>query len=245
MRNVLPLLVVPVMAIVAWASPDRSPDLPTVSRPPLAFAQYAIVHGEVQPRPVVEATFRFTNSTDQPVRVTGLEPSCGCLRPELSGGTEDGTATVFEPQASGTFTISVETANETPGPHEYSVVVESEIDGKVHEQTVRYLLTLPEAKLTVSPQALFFYQLQAEAGEQSLELFDPRPTPARVTSARCDHPLVEADVVSGEERGLTLVKVKLAAGLEAGQTRTVLRIETDDPEYPVIRVPVVLQGPGK
>lgn len=244
MRTLVIFAIVPVLSAIGRATPDTSPAVESIPKPPLAFSQYAIVHGEVQPRPVIEATFRFTNRSSQPVEISKLEPSCGCLRPTLSGGAKSAEHT-FAAGESGTFTISVETANELPGAHDYSVVVHSSQGGISHEQRVNYAVVLPAKKVSISPQSLLFYQLQQESGEKSVELFDPRENQAKVTSVSIDHPLASAKVVDSSTPGVTNISVAVEAGLSPGQSRSMLVIETDDSEYPRIRVPVFLQGPSE
>lgn len=245
MRTLLIFAIVPILSAVGWATPDTSPVVEALPKPPLAFSQYAIVHGEVQARPVIEATFRFTNRSSQSVEITKLQPSCGCLRPTLSGGTKSADNHTFAAGESGTFTISVETANESPGAHDYSVVVHSSQGDTSHEQQVNYAVVLPAKKVSISPQSLLFYQLQQEPGEKFIELFDPRENQANVTSVSIDHPLASAKVVDSSTPGVTNISVAVEAGLSPGQSRSMLVIETDDSEYPRIRVPVFLQGPSE
>lgn len=242
MRAILIFAVVPLMAVVAWATPDSTHPVNYPAASALSFAQHAIVHGEVAPKPVIEAVFRFTNTSSQPVEITELQPSCGCLNPQLSGGYVDGESRRYAPGESGDFTIAVETANEPAGRQQYSVLVRSQSGTEEFHQVVRYAVTLPEKKLTLQPNALFFMQLQGEAASQSLSIFDPRPQRALITKLSCDHPLVHLEQdASGD--AVTKVLVSVATGLEPGEAKTHIRIETNDPEYPVIRVPILLRGP--
>ena len=242
-RAIAVFAVVPVMAVVAWATPSQSPHVAYPAMNPLTFAQQAIVHGEVASKPVVEATFRFTNTGLAPTNIVELLPSCGCLKPRLTGGKVDGNATRFEPGETGEFTIGVETANEPPGPQVYSVLVRTQSDGIEQTQVVRYALTLPKKKLTVQPNAVYFLQVQGEASEKRLEIFDPRPSKATITELNCDHPLISLRSEPTKNDGITNVVVSLAEGVRPGRKMTSIEIRTDDPEYPIIRVPMVIQGP--
>lgn len=244
MRSLILLAIVPLAAVVAWAKPAQPRDVAFPSTKPISFSQHAIVHGQVEPRPVIEATFRFTNTSSEPAEIVELLPSCGCLRPKLAGGHRDGESTRFAAGESGEFTIGVETANESPGQQLYSVLVRSQANGHDYSQVVRYAVTLPSKKLTVQCNGLIFTQIQGEAGTKEFDIFDPRPKRAQITSVDCDHPLVESLIETTDDPTLTRVVVNVAAGLKPGtDERTALRIETDDPAYPVIRVPVHLRGP--
>ena len=246
MRSLFLLAIVPLAAVVAWAKPAQPREVAFPSTKPISFSQHAIVHGQVEPRPVIEATFRFTNLSSKPAEIVELLPSCGCLRPKLAGGQREGNATRFAPGESGEFTIGVETANESPGQQLYSVLVRSQADGQDYSQVVRYAVTLPSKKLTVQCNGLIFTQIQGEAGTKQFDIFDPRPQPATITSVGCDHPLVQTLIQPTDDSTLTRIVVNVAAGLKPGtDERTALRIETNDPAYPIIRVPIHLRGPKK
>jgi hypothetical protein len=88
------------------------------ARPPLAFDQYAVNLRQVPPRPVIQAHFGFTNRGTRPVTITRLEPSCGCLNPRLVRDQR-----TYHPGEMGRFYVAVHTANESPGPHAYTVKV--------------------------------------------------------------------------------------------------------------------------
>ena len=59
--------------------------IPGSDRPALAFDQYMVNLGEPQPRSIHEVQFHFDNRSSRPVKVTKIDPSCGCLTPKLVG----------------------------------------------------------------------------------------------------------------------------------------------------------------
>ena len=118
--------------------------------PSLAFEQYLVNQGDVGVAAVVGAKYYFTNTGTEPLTITKLDPSCGCLRPRLMPGKSGKEKKTYEPGESGYFVVSVATANEVPGPHTYSVDVEYN-DPQPRQTMVRFRLTLPEKKVTVDP----------------------------------------------------------------------------------------------
>ena len=120
----LPFLIALVCA-AGTAQPGNMSE-PSV-RPPLAFQQYAVNLREVAPQPIIEAHFDFTNRGEEPVHITELEASCGCLAPQLHNDQK-----TYRPGERGRFYVSVHTANEGPGPHSYTVNVKYQ-DSSPHE----------------------------------------------------------------------------------------------------------------
>ena len=93
--------------------------IPSPKRPSLAFHQYAVDLKTIRPTSVEQAFFVFHNRGTEPVRITKVEPSCGCLTPQLQG-IRDNTV---EPGGSGRVIFRMQPANSTPGPHQYTVTV--------------------------------------------------------------------------------------------------------------------------
>ena len=52
-------------------------------RSSLVFDQYAVNRGLVSPTRYVQARFSFRNVGPKPIKITKLEPSCGCMQPTL------------------------------------------------------------------------------------------------------------------------------------------------------------------
>src|SRR5205809_733983 len=53
--------------------------------PSLAFHQYAVDLKKIHPSLETHASFVFQNRGSEPVHITAIEPSCGCLMPRLQG----------------------------------------------------------------------------------------------------------------------------------------------------------------
>lgn len=214
---------------------------PAPERPSLAFAQYAVDLGEVPPRPMIQAHYDFWNKSDQPVKITKLDPSCGCLRPRLTDDRD-----TIAPGEHGQFVVGVSTANEDPGPHDYSITVHYN-DGEPRTQDVRFLFTLPERKVSLEPSEVFFYQLTGEPDSRTVLVNDHRGSGMKVLAASISSKhataTVEAPQVLGKKGSRTPVRIDVAGNVPAQREIAMLVIETDDPEYKVLRVPVLIQGP--
>src|SRR5690606_1757080 len=103
------------MAVVdSVCGTEPAPRLAAAPRPALAFDQYLVNLGAVPPMDEVYARFRYVNQGERPVEIQGLEPSCGCMTPTLD-------KKVLQPGEAGEFRLRVSTANQAPGPQEFSV----------------------------------------------------------------------------------------------------------------------------
>lgn len=244
MRFAAALACVPfALAIVAHAVPTRvTPLAAAPPRPPLAFDQYLVDLRQVPPRPVIRAYFDFTNTSNRPVTISELVPSCGCLNPQLRGDQK-----VYAPGQAGRFYITMQTANEEPGPHEYTVKVRYN-DSQPREETVAFRLILPEVKVSVQPAELAFYQLNGQDSEATVRVSDRRVRPLDVLSAECTLPGVTVEVLSTEAgddgHSKVPIKVHVPGKYPAGQHRGLIRIATSDPEFRELRVSLYVEGTG-
>lgn len=247
----LVLLAVPTLVAAASLLPGLSQPVvqPVAARAetaPLAIAQYAVNLGKVPPQPAVAARYEFTNASDRPVEIVGLEPSCGCLRPSLEG---DAT---LAPGESAAVAVKMLTAGESPGWHDQTVTLRSrDADGRTHKQTLAFRVHLPEQKVLLQPKEMYFYQLRGQAGEQMLRVSDDRDAPITVTRVGiANSPAEGAAPIAGwvdvelidSQAGSAEVAVRVREGLPAGRRTGWVVVETDDADQPRLVVPVLLEG---
>ena len=241
MRGIV-LLLVPLASLAAVLVPASPTPSAAAATPPLAFRQYAAVLGEVGPTPAVGHRFRFTNGSDTAVTVTDLRPSCGCLEPTLEGGTETDDGRRYEPGEDGSFEVRVLTAGETPGPHAYTIDVTSRAGEETYRRQLHFTVTLPEAKVTLTPREVFFYQLSGEAGEQTVVVTDPRSDPLTVTSADSKSEWLTTEIRAEPDGHRTTVTLRVPEGLPPGLTTAWVKIRTSDPDYATLKVAVAMNG---
>jgi hypothetical protein len=212
--------------------------------PALAFEQYQVDFREVKPSERVSAYFAFKNCGEHPVQVTGLVPSCGCLQPYLRKRQ-------YQPGEVGEFLLSVQTANQTPGPKDYRVTVKYE-DPLPREQEVVFKVVLPSNQVIVRPPSLAFYQLGNEAIEQEIVVTDLRSRPFEVLGVRCSSDVAKVELLPHEGAAGSIgggqkykLKVTVDAKIPHGRHHALVSIFTDDEKYPELRVPLRIHGPTK
>lgn len=216
-----------------------SPQLPALS-----FHQFAVDLRKIHPTTETQATFVFQNRGKQPVQITKMDPSCGCLTPRLQGDSHDG---VIAPGDHGRIILRMQPANSTPGGHEYTVNV-SYTDPEPREVQLTLKLVIPETYMSVTPPALIVYH---PAGSQptitDFTITEGNGKPFDITDVSVNTDLVEA--VIGESsrtrdgKFQMTVRTSIAGDLPPGKSQVLLRIATTDLENPELRVPILLQGP--
>jgi hypothetical protein len=212
------------------------------AKPSLAFHQYAVDLRKIHPTAEAHATFIFQNRGSEPIQITAMEPSCGCLTPLLQGDHNK----VIPAGEHGRVVVRMQPANSTVGPHEYTVNVKY-TDSKPREVLLTMKLEIPATMLTVSPPALIVYHPEgSEPTPYDFTITDGRGKRFEITGISINSELVET-AIGETSRTPTgnfqqTVRVNIAGNLPPVRTQALLRIQTDDPDIPELRVPMMLQG---
>ncbi len=209
-------------------------------RPGLAFDEYVVDLREVEPAARVPARFGFTNRSSETVTVKELKPSCGCLNPHIVKKS-------FAPGESGEFYLQVWTANETPGPHEYTCRVLYE-DSQPREALLTFRLILPKDQVTVRPRALAVYQLSPKTTTYTITVTDFRAQRLNILGVTSSLEFVHAEpaeLVMDRETGAIQypITVAIEGVVPSGASNGTLEILTDDDVHSRIVVPLRVIGP--
>ncbi|TWT55585.1 hypothetical protein KOR42_27120 [Thalassoglobus neptunius] len=229
-----------ISAFAAHSSDAARPISGQVPRETLIFSQYAVDLGLVPPLETIPAHFDFRNLGDSDVRILKLEPSCGCLNPRLFDDKK-----VYGTGESGRFYVSVKTANEAPGPKDYNVRVSYD-DGELKERIVRFRMVIPERKVTVTPAEVYFYQTHGNPDSREILVQDHRGQQLNVLRVESKSDNISAEIGERRIRGQGVevpIRIDVPGEVAPGKETCWLKIETDDPEYRVIQVPILIWGP--
>jgi hypothetical protein len=216
-----------------------TPIVPAPKRPALAFAQKLVDLGEVAPTEEVMAHFDFTNRGDDVVTIKELIPSCGCLQPTIA-------KKIYYPGQRGHFELRVQTANQTVGAKEYKVTVKY-ADPEPQEVDLVFRVTLPENQVFIEPRSLAVYQWTDQPLQKKVEIVDRRGKSlniVRVDCTRSQIARVELGDVEVDENGHMHhpLMVTIPGGLPEAKVHAMIRVFTDDPEYKMLRVPLVIES---
>lgn len=206
---------------------------PPAERPALAFDQYAVNLGPIEPMGLAKARFRFTNAGDRPVTITNLRPSCGCLQPRLEKRD-------YAPGETGQFFVQVATAGEQPGPRHYTISLDY-LDPKPQSVVLTFRLELPPRQLYITPRALLVYQFGEESVTKEILVTDNRLNFATITGVDSPAKFIATEPAETEidQDGIHHTRINVTiSSVPLGVHDTLLKIRTDDPEFPVLNVPV-------
>lgn len=224
------------IAHTAW--PSKPQEFVVPERPKLAFNQYLVDLGRVQPTTEIRGAFGFENRGRNPVQIQKVTPSCGCLQPFVSSET-------IAPGETGAIILRMQPANELPGRKEFTADIHY-TDPEPQEVRVTFRLELPEKQMSVKPRALVVYQATDQPTTHPLSVADTRPRPANILGATANSPFLTVALVSSDlnpEFGKeTRFEVTVSPELPAGRHEALITIETDDVASPILRVPVLIHG---
>jgi len=237
------LTVVPCLTAVVFGSQNSNgpPCLVTTSRPALVFSEYLADYGPapVPQQPTLTPEFYFRNDGSEKVQITGMEPSCGCLAPSIS-------AQEIAPGTIEKLTLPIRLSNEPSGFREYTVTV-SYTDPEPRRVTLSVKAVLPEKSLIIEPRVLMVMGAVSAGQQQIVTISDFRPEsaakPMKVTGVSGSSSLFTAELArqfSREGASCTSVSVQFRENAPEGRHRGVITIATDDSQFPMIQVPVMV-----
>ena len=237
------LALVPCLTAAVFGSQNSNgpPCLVTTSRPALVFSEYLADYGPapVPQQPTLTPVFYLRNNGSEKVQITGMEPSCGCLAPNIS-------ANEIDPGAIEKLTLPIRLSNEPSGFREYTVTV-SYLDPKPRHVTLAVKAVLPEKSLIVEPRVLMVMGAVSAGQQHIVTVSDFRPKsadkPMKVTGVSGSSSLFTAELVgqfNREGASRTSVSVQFRENAPEGRHRGVINIATDDAEFPMIQVPVMV-----
>jgi hypothetical protein len=212
--------------------------VPRPALPALAFDQYLVDLGPVQPSSEVRAHFVFRHRGAYPAKILDLKPSCGCLQPRLQKDE-------YAPGESDVLVLRVLPANEAPGKHEYFVDVKY-ADPEVREVRVTFRVQLPEKGISVTPPAILVYQFSDRPTVVPVVITDTRNQSWTVHGVSVTLPFVNVAVGEPKHTAAGTFEVPLEAAVAAdvppGRHHGVITVHTDNAEYPELKIPVLVQG---
>lgn len=237
------LVAIPAGATIAatLTGPKASPVADIPEQRGLSFYQYLVDLGNVRPTDEVSARYTFVNSGKAPITIEKLSPSCGCLQPKLWKNIE-----TYAPGEQGFFTVRVQTANEKPGPREYTIRVKYK-DPEPREELLTFRVKLPDNMVTIRPRALIAQQRDGKPTTFEATITDRRDRKLELVNVVTSSDFVTAELGStsinkfGHQE--STVRVTVAGKVPSRAFNAIVTVATNDPSYPFLKVPLLIQGP--
>lgn len=177
------------LSLLAHAWPTTLEAAPPAERPALVFSEYLLSLGEVSDGEKVRGVFRFQNSSQEPLKILEIKPSCGCLTPDLP-------KTEYASGERGVLLVYPDTASamgQGDQVKEYYIDVAFDAGRGRETERVHIKFLLPERRVTVEPRGLLIMQGNSESTEREITVSDERVAPASVRDVVCDDPRITID----------------------------------------------------
>jgi hypothetical protein len=201
---------------------------------PLAIDSPAVNVGEVTANKPLVQTFRLKNTGTATMTITEVAGVCGCVRHELAAKT-------LEPGRTTELTVGINLLTQPEGPNTWKMIVRFRTDTEPPTTGERVVSLSAKVKkdVTVEPVALMLLSEKEITG--TLTVVDRRGKPLTVTGARVGLKEARTEVKPATEAGgkrSQQIALTIADACPAGQYADELCIDTDDPEYKELRIPV-------
>ncbi len=202
---------------------------------PMIADQTSVDRGQTRVGPPLTQTFRLTNHGQQPLIITGVNSTCGCLAPKLD-------RTSLAPNDSATLTVEINTLSQPAGPVAWTTRVGWRTDSDSGELPLTVKANLI-AEIRVEPAAVAFQVRRTRSVD--LTITDSRAKPFRILATGSTLPQVTTELLPTSDKSIQRIRLTASAEGPPGVQSAVAWFTTDDPLYPQIRVPVTLTVPVK
>lgn len=179
--------------------------------------------------------FLLTNSGKEPITITEMRPSCGCLAPKLD-------RSILRSGQEGELLLEVNTLTQASGPQSWNTTLRYQCGAETRE----LMLTLNakiETEVLVTPAALNISTSTAISHEISVT--DLRARPFTITGVSVASPdmrvFLGAPRKNADGKQTWVVKLDVSSGLADGRHDDQILIQTDDATYPRLVVPVKIE----
>ena len=205
----------------------------------IVFERTAVDLGRVKTGSNLRCVFAF-QVLGSPVEIVELRPGCGCLRPQLDRRT-------YQPGERGQVVLGIHTLSQRPGPKRFLLTVEVR---QPEPQTVRLAVNVELfSEITVRPSNVLVYLRGTGDLRQRIMISDRRPSSFAITEVRPSNELIQlhhiADPTASQGQIVHAVDLTIASGFPVGTSEEVIRLRTNDVEYPQLEIPVTVVKSGR
>jgi hypothetical protein len=201
---------------------------------PLAIESPLADLGEVRANKPLVHTFRLKNTGPVPLTITDVTGPCGCVRQSLG-------SKILKPGDGTELTLGVNLLTQPEGPNAWKLAVRYKTDGSppVTGAAVVEVAAKVKKDVTVEPVALMLSAEREITG--ALTVVDRRGKPLTVTGARVGHKDVTVKVqpaVDADGKRTQRIELTVTDSCPPGQYADEACIDTDDPDYKELRIPL-------
>lgn len=207
-------------------------------RAQLSFDPPSIDLGDVKAGQIFAQQIKVKNTSSTPITVQEVKASCGCVRPTLEPST-------LAPGATGILKLDINTLSSNAGPSTYGIKLRYPESNQLKEQ--QFIITgRVIQEIIVTPTGITSYGEKPRP--QTITIFDKRATPLKPVKLEFTSPylVVEwAQPAVADPQPQYAVQVSVREDLPSGRHDHEVVIHTNDPAYPVLRVPISIVKKNK
>jgi hypothetical protein len=200
----------------------------------LRFLQPAADLGEIKAGVRLAHRFDFINDGPDRVDIVDLRPSCGCIVPALDPRT-------FQSGEKGVLRLEIRSLGEPAGMHHWNLQVISRT-ANASKEIQLHLTARVVAEISVQPPTMTAYADRALVHE--IRVVDFRPNAMNVVAVHASSPGLQCKIgeLVRDEAGnaVRIVKLEIRADLPDGRHAEAVHIQTDDPVYKELEIPVTI-----
>jgi hypothetical protein len=203
-------------------------------RADLECPQTVVDKGEVKSGLHLEHRFTVSNRGSEPVKITDVKPSCGCLAPKLDKQN-------VQPGESTALVLEVNTLTQPAGLHSWRITLRYK-SGTEEKELPLYIRARIVAEISVEPPSLAIYTDTAISHE--ITVIDRRTEPLCVRAVPTSSPHIRTHLgeVRRDDAGhwRRTIQVEVLEDCPEGTHTETLRICTSDPLYSELKVPFTI-----
>jgi hypothetical protein len=225
-RRIHALVVVGTAMALLWSS--RS------CRAELVCSESVVDKGETRNGLPLSHRFRFVNRGTDPVEITDVRPSCGCLAPKVD-------RRIVPPGESGELLLEINTLTQPAGVNGWRATIRYR-DGNGEKELPLYVRACLVSEISVEPPSLAIYT-DASLGHE-ITVIDRRTEPLIVRAVLASSPYVRTRLGEMKRddsgRWRRSIGVEVLADCPEGTHEETLRICTSDPLYTELKLPFTI-----
>ncbi|QVL30536.1 DUF1573 domain-containing protein [Telmatocola sphagniphila] len=202
----------------------------TQANPPLTFDTTRHDFGAVKTGTILRKTIQLKNDSADSVEITNIVTVCGCQQPKIGQKKlPAGQSTTLE--------FSLNTITQNSGPNQWKATVQYSQSGNSYEKEILFTAQLTR-ELEITPVQI--------AGnfestfETKIVLHDRRAQPKAVRAVRTSLTFLETHIGLIDASGTQTIELKTKANMPVGEYSDILLLDTQDPDYPELKIPIRL-----
>jgi len=216
---------IPLLLLAATVAADPSP---------LAIESPNVDLGELAANKPLAHTFRLKNTGSTAITITDVVGVCGCFRHQLA-------AHALEPGQATDLSVAINLLTQPEGPNSWKMAIRYRTQSNAPATGEQLIQVTAKVRKDVSVEPVALMMSAEKEITGTLTVIDRRGRPLSVTGVRLGLKDVKAEVKPAADSGgrrTQKIDLTVADACPPGQYADEVCIDTDDPAYKELRIPL-------